>query len=123
MTVASAISGAYGTLKSAYLSHVAVVRGALTHPQMTVVDYRRVIRGGARDVALQPGDIVFVPLSPYRYIEHYLEVILNTFVAQTAINAGTSVVGLPTTASQPGVFIPLGSGIQVIPPAAPPAIH
>jgi hypothetical protein len=29
LTVAGAVAGAYGTLKGAYLSHIAVVRGAL----------------------------------------------------------------------------------------------
>jgi protein involved in polysaccharide export with SLBB domain len=122
LTVAGAIAGAYGTLKGAYLSHVAVVRGALSHPQMTVVDFKHVARGTATDLPLAPGDIVYVPLSPYRYLDHYLEVILDTFVSSAAINAGTRVVGVPTTGAA-GVFIPLGSGVQIIPPALPPAIH
>jgi polysaccharide biosynthesis/export protein len=122
LTVAGAVAGTYGTLREAYLSHVAIVRGALSQPHLTVVDYRRIIRGEAPDVALAPGDIVYVPLSPYRYLDHYLEVILNTFVSSTAINAGTSLIGVPTT-GQAGIFIPVGSGVQVIPPAAPPPIH
>jgi hypothetical protein len=65
---------------------------------------------------------VYVPLSPYRYLDHYLEVILDTFVSSAAINAGTRVVGVPTT-GEAGVFIPVGSGVQIIPPAAPPPIH
>lgn len=122
MTVAGAVAGAYGTLKGAYLSHVAVVRGALSQPQLTVVDYKKIVRGQAVDLRIAPGDIVYVPLSPYRYLDHYLEVILDTFVSSAAINAGTRVVGVPTTGAA-GVFIPLGSGVQIIPPAAPPPIH
>jgi polysaccharide export outer membrane protein len=122
LTVAGAVAGAYGTLKGAYLSHVGVVRGALAEPQLTVVDFRRIARGEAADVPLAPGDIVYVPLSPYRYLDHYLEVILDTFVSSAAINAGSRVVGLPTTGAA-GVFIPVGSGVQIIPPAAPPPIH
>jgi polysaccharide export outer membrane protein len=122
MTMAGAIAGGYGTLTGAYLSHVAVVRGALSRPTMRVVDYRRVIRGEAADVALEPGDIVFVPMSPYRYLEHYLDVILDTFGSSVAINGGTSLVGVPNTGTA-GVFIPVGSGVQVIPPVAPPPIH
>ena len=122
MDVAGAVAGAYGTLKDAYLSHVAVVRGSLSHPSVTIVDLKHALRGQTSDVALLPGDIVYVPLSPYRYIGHYVEVILNTFVSSVAINEGTRIVGVPTTGAA-GVFIPVGSGIQVIPPAAPPAIH
>jgi polysaccharide biosynthesis/export protein len=122
LTIAAAVAGTYGTLKGAYLSHVAVVRGALAQPQLTVVNYRRVIRGEASDMLLEPGDIVYVPLSPYRYLDHYLEVILNTFVSSAAINAGSRIVGVPSTGAA-GVFIPVGSGIQIVPPAAPPPIH
>jgi polysaccharide export outer membrane protein len=121
LTVAGAVAGAYGTLKEAYLSHVGIVRGALTQPQLTVVNFRRIVHGDAWDVPLKPGDIVFVPVSPYSYLDHYLEVILNTFVSSAAINAGTRVVGVPTTGAA-GVFIPVGSGIQIIPPAAPPPV-
>jgi polysaccharide biosynthesis/export protein len=122
MTVAGAIAGGYGTLKGAYLSHVAVVHGALAWPHLTVVDFKRVVHGEAPDLRLEPGDIVYVPLSPYRYIDHYLEVILNTFVSSAAINAGTSLIGVPTTGAA-GIFIPVGSGVSIIPPAVPPPIH
>lgn len=119
MTVAGAVANAYGTLRDAYLPHVAVVRGSLSEPQVIIVDYRKVIRGEAADVTLEPRDIVYVPFSPYRYLRRYADLILNTFVSSTAINAGAYAV----TKQQgigPGVFIPVGSGIQIIPPVAPP---
>ena len=119
LTVARAIASAYGTLPDAYTPHVAVVRGSLTQPQITIVNYRKVIRGQAPDMQLQPHDIVYVPLSPYRYIKHYLDTILETFVSSTAINAGEqAVIKQPTGGA--GIFIPVGSGIQIIPPVAPP---
>ena len=119
MTVAAAISGAYGTLRDAYLPHVAVVRGSLSQPELTIVNYRKVIRGEERDFALQPRDIVYVPLSPYRYLRRYAEIILNTFVSSTAINAGSYAI-TKQDAFRGGVFIPVGSGVQVIPPVTPP---
>jgi protein involved in polysaccharide export with SLBB domain len=123
LTVSAAVASAFGTLKDAYLSHVAVVRGSLTAPNLAIVDYKHVIRGEAPDMELQPQDIVYVPFSPYRYIEHYAEIIVNTFVSSAAINAGTRPLGQPQTVGGAGVFIPVGSGIQVIPPTAPPPIH
>jgi protein involved in polysaccharide export with SLBB domain len=122
MTVAAAVASAYGTIKGAYLRHVAVVRGSLDHPEIAIVDYKAVIRGEARDIPLQPHDIVYVPFSPYRYLVKYAEVIINTFVSASAINAGTSVFTKQPTAGA-GIFIPVGSGIQVIPPVSPPPIH
>lgn len=120
MTVAGAVAGAYGTLRDAYLPHVAVVRGSLAEPQLTIVNYWKVIRGEESDIALMPHDIVYVPFSPYRYLRRYAEVILNTFVSATAINAGSYAVTKPGEGFGLGIFIPAGSGIQVVPPVAPP---
>ena len=123
LTVAGAVANAFGTIKGAYLRHVAVVRGSLSQPQITIVDYKAVIRGEAPDMALEPRDIVYVPFSPYRYLEHYAEIIVNTFASAAAINAGSSaVINQPTGGGNAGIFIPLGSGIQIIPPASPPPV-
>jgi len=119
MTVAGAVASAYGTLRTAYLSHVAVVSGSLSQPQVTIVNYAKVIRGEESDIQLKPRDIVYVPLSPYRYLRRYVEVILNTFVASTAINAGSYAVTKQQEYTG-GVFIPVGSGVQIIPPITPP---
>jgi protein involved in polysaccharide export with SLBB domain len=119
MTVAAAIAGAYGTVRNAYLSHVAVVRGSLTQPQIAILDYKEIVRGHAPDVVLEPSDIVYVPLSPYRYLRKYADIILNTFVSSVAINAGTAAI-VRKPAGAAGVFIPVGSGVTIIPPPAPP---
>ena len=121
MTVAAAVASAYGTITGAYLPHVAVLRGSLTNPQITIVDYKRVIRGEARDIALQPRDIVYVPFSPYRYLTKYVQLVLDTFVSSAAINAGTAWIGVPGGGA--GVFIPVGVGSTGVPIVTPPPIH
>jgi polysaccharide export outer membrane protein len=119
MTMAAAIAGAYGTVRDAYLTQVAVVRGSLAEPQIAILNYYDIVSGHAPDMALEPNDIVYVPLSPYRYLRKYADIILNTFVSSVAINAGTRwVVKQPTGGA--GVFIPVGSGIQIVPPPVPP---
>jgi protein involved in polysaccharide export with SLBB domain len=122
MTVASAIASAYGTITGAYLQHVAVVRGSLSHPQIAIVDYKYVIRGLAADVPLQSHDIVYVPFSPYRYITKYAQLVVDTFVSSAAINGGSSVAGQQQTGGA-GIFIPVGSGVQILPPINPPPVH
>jgi protein involved in polysaccharide export with SLBB domain len=122
LKVAGAIASAYGTINGAYMHHVAVVRGSLQNPQIAIVDYKRVIRGEALDIHLQPHDIVYVPFSPYRYLQRYAEIILNTFVSASAINAGSAAVAKQPTGGA-GVFIPVGSGIQIVPPVSPPPIR
>jgi polysaccharide export outer membrane protein len=122
LTVAGAVASAYGTIKGAYMHHVAVVRGSLSQPEITIVDYKAVIQGKAQDFALQPHDIVYVPFSPYRYLTKYIELVLNTFVSSAAINAGSQAVSKPNTGGA-GVFIPVGSGINIVPPVNPPPIR
>ena len=119
MTVAGAIAGAYGTVRDAYLYHVVVIRGSMSKPEIAVVDYKAIVQGRAPDVAVEPHDIVYVPFSPYRYLRRYADIALNTFVSSVAINAGVRALA-PPNAAPAGIFIPVGSGIQVIPPSTPP---
>jgi polysaccharide biosynthesis/export protein len=114
MTMAGAIANAFGTVKDAYLSHVAVVRGSLTEPKIALVDYGDVVKGTVRDVVLQPNDIVYVPYAPYRILTKYADLILNTFVSSVAINEGIRAVS-SGPALPAGVFIPVGSKISVSP--------
>lgn len=118
LTLVGAIAGSYGTVRDAYLSQVAIVRGSLANPKIMVVDYKDVIEGKARDVRLEPRDIVYVPYSPYRYLIKYAETILNTFASSVAINAGSSLV-LRAQGGAGGIFIPVGSRITVNAPLPP----
>jgi protein involved in polysaccharide export with SLBB domain len=91
--------------KDAYLSHVAIVRGSLSTPQVTVVDYNAIVKGRAPDVRLEPGDIVFVPNSPFTTLKRYINIILNTFAATAAANEGVRVAN---GTQNVGVSVPVG---------------
>ncbi len=99
--------GTYGVVADAYLSHVAIVRGSLSEPQMAIVDYGAIIKGGARDVLLEPGDIVYVPNSPFSTLKRYLNTIVNTFITTVAANEGIRAGGGSVNV---GVSVPVGSG-------------
>ncbi len=116
MTMGSAIANCFGTSKEAYLSHVAIVRGSLSQPKVAIINYKNVIRGEAPDVVLQPHDIVYVPYEPYRYLVRYVDLIMNTFVSTVAINEGIRSASSGATTTQTGVFIPVGSGVSIVPP-------
>jgi polysaccharide biosynthesis/export protein len=92
MTLVSAIASAGGTIKDAYLSHVAIVRGSPSSPQIAVVDFKDVVRGRQTDVLVQPHDIVYVPFTPYQVLSRYLDLILNTFGRAMGANAGALAV-------------------------------
>ncbi len=117
MTLISAISDTAGALKidwlspsysglapDAYMSHVAIVRGSLSQPQLTVVDANAILKGRAADVPLEPGDIVYVPNAPYSTLKRYFNTILGTFVSTVAANAGARAGGIQTV----GVSVPIG---------------
>jgi protein involved in polysaccharide export with SLBB domain len=92
MSLTYAIASTGGPAPEAFLSHVAIVRGSLTQPQIAIVDYGAILTGKATDVLLEPRDIVYVPLTPYRHLTRYLNQILNTFVRIVASNAGSTAV-------------------------------
>ena len=123
MSLVSAIAGGSGPMqydylsandtgpfqKDAYLSHVAIVRGSLAQPQITVVDYSAVIKGKAPDVRLEPGDIVYVPNSPFTTLKRYANMIVNTFIGTVAANEGVHAAGGTITT---GVSVPVGAGVR-----------
>ena len=102
-TLLSAISAANGPIKEAYVSHIAIVRGSLTTPQIAVVDYNAIIKGQATDVKLEPHDIVYVPFTPYRLLTRYLDTVLSAFVNTVAANEGVNASG----GSRVGVSVPV----------------
>jgi protein involved in polysaccharide export with SLBB domain len=119
MSLVSAIAGASGqatvewltgnsysgTTADAYLSHVAIVRGSLSQPQIAVVDYGAIIKGNAPDIQLEPGDIVYVPNTPYATLKRYVNTIVNTFITTVAANEGIRAGGGTVNV---GVSVPVG---------------
>ncbi|MDB6066608.1 MAG: polysaccharide export protein Wza [Pedosphaera sp.] len=106
MSVVSAIAGANGPIGNAYLSHVAIVRGSLSQPQIMEVNYYEVLHGRAQNVALEPGDIIYVPLSPYRFITDYVNLIVDTFARTWSANEGVRAVS--GSAASVGINVPIG---------------
>jgi protein involved in polysaccharide export with SLBB domain len=93
VTVDWFVPGNYGVMADAYLSHVAIVRGSLSEPKLSVVDYGAIIKGKARDVLLEPGDIIYVPNAPYSTLKRYLNTIVGTFITTVAANEGIAAGG------------------------------
>ena len=92
MTLVSAMAGVNGPGTNAYTSHVAIVRGSLSSPQLIEVNYNDILKGNAPNVMLEPGDIVYVPLSPYRLLTDYADLIVRTFAGAWTANMGIRAV-------------------------------
>jgi protein involved in polysaccharide export with SLBB domain len=93
LSVSKAIITAGGTMKYAQQSRVVIVRGGLTQPKIAEVNYKAIVTGKARDARLQPGDIVYVPFSPFRHLGQLTEDILDQFVRTVAVNEGSAFGG------------------------------
>ena len=106
LTVVRAVAEAGGTIRDAYLRHVAVVRGSLSQPQVAIVDLYAIQHGQAPDVVLEPQDIVYVPFTPYRVLTRYVDTILDTFARTIGVNEGARAV--TRTAIPVGVNVPVG---------------
>jgi polysaccharide export outer membrane protein len=103
LTLAEAVAEAGGTTPDAYLSNVAILRGSVSNPRIGIVSLAGIVRGQVPDVRLEPGDIVFVPNTPYRTLERYALLILDTFARTVGANAGAHIVS--PTASGVGVSV------------------
>jgi polysaccharide export outer membrane protein len=91
-TLVSVIARVGGTAPYAHISQVAVIRGSLSNPSITTVDFGAIRHGAGRDFPLQSGDIVFVPFRPFMKLEVFGKQILDQFVRTVAINEGQRAV-------------------------------
>jgi protein involved in polysaccharide export with SLBB domain len=107
LTLVAAISTTGGFIpKISHGTHVAIVRGSLSQPVVSVVDVSAIMRGAAPDVVLEPRDIVYVPDSPYKTLNRYVEMIVNTFVGTVAANEG--IRAIDPNGIGVGINVPVG---------------
>jgi polysaccharide biosynthesis/export protein len=107
MSLATAIAYVGGPGKYASLSHVAIVRGSLTQPSIATVNFHQVLEGKMPDIELEPGDLVYVPTSPFVRLEIFADSILTTFVQTIAVNEGRN------------TMVPFTTGVGVAVPVTP----
>ena len=105
VTLSSAIANARGTLPEARLQEIVIIRGSLTEPHCTVVNFLDILKGKAPEILLQPRDIVYVPDRPLGILEGAGKMIVNTFVRTIAANEGVIAGGGTATV---GVGINVG---------------
>ncbi len=96
----SAIVSRGGFTPRAWKAHVLVVRGSLERPVALVVDINGALNGRAPNIALQPGDLVYVANRPWIRGEDLLDLAATAFVESavvtwTGLNVGPNVIGSP----------------------------
>jgi protein involved in polysaccharide export with SLBB domain len=113
MSLAATIIALGGTVPYARQSKAVIVRGGLIHPQVAEVDFKAIITGKAKDVRLQPGDIVYVPFSPYRRLMQFADEMLDQFVRTVAVNEGRNLILGEASPAEPSFGI--GGGFSTGP--------
>jgi polysaccharide export outer membrane protein len=88
VTLVSSIASAFDVLPDAYTRRILVIRGRFADPKVAVIDYEAIRRGAAPDIPLEPGDVVWVPESPWTNLADYSQLVLNTLVRTVAANEG-----------------------------------
>lgn len=83
LTLVQALTEARG-LKDTASGKLVIVRGSVSHPQVTVVDSKRILDGGVRDIQLAPGDIVYAPHRSFELLDDIVKSALSGFAAGAA---------------------------------------
>jgi protein involved in polysaccharide export with SLBB domain/capsular polysaccharide biosynthesis protein len=100
VTALSAIASAGGFTARAWKKRVLVVRGSLDHPQALRVDVAEALKGQAPNLALQPGDLVYVSSRPWareqELLDHAAQAFVeSTVVTWTGLNVGPNLISKP----------------------------
>jgi protein involved in polysaccharide export with SLBB domain/capsular polysaccharide biosynthesis protein len=96
----SAIVSRGGFTERAWKAHVLVLRGSLDHPLAFTVDIAGALNGNAPNMALQPGDLVYVSDRPWIRAEELLDHAASAFVESAVVtwvglNVGPSIISRP----------------------------
>ncbi|MCM8533906.1 MAG: polysaccharide biosynthesis/export family protein [Lentisphaeraceae bacterium] len=75
--------------QNATKANIAILRDRLSpQPEVIEIDIDSILEGTASDVFLKPGDIIFVPEKPYRFLQDLLKSALRAFVSTFSSSAG-----------------------------------
>lgn len=61
MPMSRTLAQAEGFTPDADLKRIHILRGSLTNPTVLMINFKEVLAGRAREVALEPGDVIYVP--------------------------------------------------------------
>ncbi len=92
MPMSRTLAQAEGFTPDADLKRIHILRGSLHNPSVMMIDFKEVLAGNAREVALQPGDIVYVPPTGLTSFARVIDKIVPTIQAlQVGIILGQTV--------------------------------
>lgn len=117
-----AIAEAEGMMTGAYYQQVLVIRGSIQQPRVAVVNYDSIVKGKEWDISMRPGDIVWVPRSPWQKLEQYVDAVLGVVLRTIAANEGRRAAVGPDNAGTTETTIGVGQQSQapiIVTPSIP----
>lgn len=93
LSIVECLAYGKGPAEGAYLKKVVVVRGSMSKPKVATVDVQAILTGKAPNVSLRPGDIVWVPRSPFSSLAEGVELVFRDAARTIAINEGAALGG------------------------------
>ncbi|MFT5465426.1 MAG: protein involved in polysaccharide export with SLBB domain [Verrucomicrobiales bacterium] len=86
LTFVKALAIAGGPMPSTFRKGLLLVRGATTpDPEVAPIDVASILNGNATDFHLQPGDVIWVPKSPWEKLQQYATAAVDSAVSTIAI--------------------------------------
>lgn len=82
-------SSGSGTAFAPDLTRILVIRGEFDNPIVMTVDLTLILEGSARDLLLQPGDIIFASNKTMRFGRELVRLAIDTFVQAFSSTAGS----------------------------------
>ena len=87
------MAAAGGPNVEAIVTKALIIRGGTHNPKVAVVNLRSIMKGNEPDLAIEGGDILWVPKSPWSKLDDYLEAVLVTAAQAVAVQEGLGVLG------------------------------
>lgn len=81
-------SSGSGTAFAPDLTKIVIIRGGLENPRVMIVDFTLVLEGKARDLVMQPGDLVYASNKTMRFGRELARLAVDTFVQAFSSTAG-----------------------------------
>lgn len=76
----SAITAQGGFTERAYQKKVLIIRGSWEKPRVSIIDVKAILVGEAKDIILEPKDIIYVPDHPWEMAEELLDAAARAFL-------------------------------------------
>lgn len=74
--------------KDAHLAGAIILRKSIKSPKVIPIDLKKVLYGQAKDIYLEPSDILYIPEEPSKFIKDLAKTALRAFVQSFASDAG-----------------------------------